>query len=68
VQVEWANIPAEGYTLCLMDALGRIVKQEVAIREEIYQVSTHDLPVGNYLLTLQDPKGRLMYRQKLSVQ
>ena len=68
VQVDWASIPAAGYTLCLIDPLGRIVKQETAIRTEVYQVSTNDLPVGNYLLTLQDPKGQLIYRQKLSVQ
>lgn len=68
VQVETANLPAEGYTLRLMDGLGRVVKHQTAIREELYQVSTSDLPVGNYLLTLQDTKGRLIYRQGVTVQ
>ncbi|MGH1335918.1 MAG: T9SS type A sorting domain-containing protein [Aureispira sp.] len=68
VQVETASLPAEGYTLRLMDALGRIVKYKTAIQEELYQVNTNDLPIGNYLLTLQDPKGRLIYRQGVAVQ
>ena len=68
VQVETASLPAEGYTLRLIDGLGRVVKHQTAIREELYQVNTSDLPVGNYLLTLQDPKGRLIYRQGVAVQ
>jgi hypothetical protein len=68
VQLETASLPAGGYTLRLIDPLGRLVKQETAIRQALHQVSTHDLPQGNYLMTLTDAKGRLIYGQGIVVQ
>lgn len=68
VQLEAANLPEEGYTLRLIDALGRVVQQETAIREVAHQVPTYGLPAGNYLLTLQNAKGQLIYRQGVAVQ
>lgn len=68
VQVALTSLPEEGYTLRLIDPLGRVVKQESAIRQELHQVNTTDLPKGNYLLILQDTKGHLMYRQGVTIQ
>lgn len=68
VQVKLAALPEEGYTLHLLDALGRVVKQEANIREELHQVNTTDLPRGYYILSLQNSKGQLIYRQQLGVE
>lgn len=68
VQVELGALPEKGYTLQLMDALGRVVKQESNIQEEVYQVTTADLPTGHYILTLQNEKEQLIYRQRVGVE
>lgn len=67
IQIAAADMPKEGYSLYLVDMLGRIVLTETTVNESLHQVSTQGITNGRYVLVLSDGKGRILQRSALEI-